>query len=219
MTLQTLRSGILAAGVAASLAACGGGSGDPEPDPAPTPAPGTGPLEISISPHSGSHGSEVTVRASGFEAGARVGIGIGPPQSEYDIFTHATADAEGTVTTTVEVPDWTEPGRDYLFAAQAPDGADVISSAFRVTPACGGAPDTPDDEPAGGDRVTVTGELTDEGVECPALRGEDGRLYTLAGEIGDLGPGDRVRVEGTVAEMSFCMQGTTIQLESIRRAD
>ena len=63
--------------------------------------------------------------------------------------------------------------------------------------------------------VRVVGTLTDEGVECPAMRGDDGTLYTLGpadlvrGEVGD-----RVRVVGRVAEASICMQGTTLVVES-----
>jgi hypothetical protein len=63
--------------------------------------------------------------------------------------------------------------------------------------------------------VTIEGVLTDEGVTCPAMRGDDGELYTLAGDIGDLQPGQRVRVTGEVAEMSICMQGTTIEVGEI----
>ena len=66
------------------------------------------------------------------------------------------------------------------------------------------------------DALTVTGTLTDEGVECPALRGDDGRLYTLAGgDLSDVSTGERIRVRGTVAEMSTCMQGITITVDSI----
>lgn len=65
------------------------------------------------------------------------------------------------------------------------------------------------------DPVTIEGVLTDEGVTCPALRGDDGELYTLAGDIGELQPGQRVSVTGEVAEMSMCMQGTTIALGDI----
>lgn len=70
-----------------------------------------------------------------------------------------------------------------------------------------------------GDTLRVTGTLTREGVECPALRGDDGRLYTLATRR-DLGfdPGDRVTVEGSLAEVSFCMQGRTIDVDRIRAA-
>jgi hypothetical protein len=65
------------------------------------------------------------------------------------------------------------------------------------------------------DPVTIEGVLTNEGVTCPALRGDDGELYTIAGDIGELQPGQRVRVTGEVAEMSICMQGITIALGDI----
>ncbi len=67
-------------------------------------------------------------------------------------------------------------------------------------------------------RVTVVGTLNDEGVECPAMRGDDGQLYTLGGDLKGYRSGDRVKVTGEVAEMSTCMQGTTISIESIERA-
>jgi hypothetical protein len=63
--------------------------------------------------------------------------------------------------------------------------------------------------------IRVTGVITDEGVECIALRGDDGRLYTLAGNAGGFEPGDRVRVIGRRADVSFCMQGTTIEVRHI----
>ncbi len=67
--------------------------------------------------------------------------------------------------------------------------------------------------------VRVTGTLTREGAECQAMRGDDGRLYTLAGRnLGDFFPGDRVQVEGRIAEASICMQGTTIEVNRIRPA-
>ena len=64
--------------------------------------------------------------------------------------------------------------------------------------------------------VVVTGTLTDEGVECQALRGDDGRLYTLAGDLSGFSTGDRVRVRGRVAEFSFCQQGTTVEVRQIK---
>ncbi|HEV7275149.1 MAG TPA: LysM peptidoglycan-binding domain-containing protein [Devosiaceae bacterium] len=68
-------------------------------------------------------------------------------------------------------------------------------------------------------RLTVTGTITNEGVECPALRGDDGRLYTLAGDLDGFGRGDRVQVQGVRAEMSICQQGTTIDVRRIRSAE
>lgn len=66
--------------------------------------------------------------------------------------------------------------------------------------------------------VEITGTLTWEGTTCPAMRGDDGRLYTLAGDIEDFVPGDRVRVQGPRAETSICMQGTTLEIRRIRPA-
>lgn len=70
--------------------------------------------------------------------------------------------------------------------------------------------------PGDGDRMTITGVVTGEGVECLAVRGNDGQLYTLAGDVGDLQPGDRVRVHGQRAEVSYCQQGTTIEVRRYR---
>lgn len=194
------------AGFLIALAACGG-----EAEPTPAPAPDSPPeppaeLSVQVQPTRGTHDTDVTVRASGLPPGARAGIGLGPPQSEYEIVTHATADESGNVVATVNVPNWAEVGRDYLWAVRAPGGADAVSERFRVTAGT-------DAEP-----VQVTGTLTEDGVECQALQGEDGTLYTLTGDLGGFGPGDRVEVEGTVAEMSICMQGTTLAVEVIREA-
>lgn len=64
-------------------------------------------------------------------------------------------------------------------------------------------------------QLFLEGELTDEGVECPAFRGDDGELYTLTGDLGGFQSGDRVRIVATPVEMSTCMQGTTVQIVEI----
>ena len=66
--------------------------------------------------------------------------------------------------------------------------------------------------------IDLTGTITREGVTCTALRGDDGRLYTIAGQTGGFQPGDRVRITGDLAQMSFCQQGTTVNVRSIRSA-
>lgn len=64
--------------------------------------------------------------------------------------------------------------------------------------------------------ITIDGTVTDEGVECPALRTEKNELYTIAGGDRDvLRPGVRVRVSGTIAQISFCQQGTTINATTV----
>ncbi|MDQ2696458.1 MAG: LysM peptidoglycan-binding domain-containing protein [Pseudomonadota bacterium] len=65
--------------------------------------------------------------------------------------------------------------------------------------------------------VEIRGTLTDEGVECPAVRTEDGKLYTLVGDLHDARPGDRLLVKGTRAEMSFCMQGITLVVQRVEQ--
>ena len=67
-----------------------------------------------------------------------------------------------------------------------------------------------------GQMINVRGTLTGEGVECQALRGDDGELYTLTGDLSGFEDGDRVKVRGTVAEISTCQQGTTIEVQSIK---
>ena len=69
-------------------------------------------------------------------------------------------------------------------------------------------------------RVTIIGKLTNEGVECQALRGDDGELYTLlGGELGGLPVDTRVSVIGERLEFSSCQQGITIRVRSIAPAD
>jgi len=67
-------------------------------------------------------------------------------------------------------------------------------------------------------RIVVTGKITGEGVECRALRSNNGILYTLVGNLRGLKEGDKVRVVGKVMKMSTCMQGTTLAVESIRKS-
>jgi uncharacterized Ntn-hydrolase superfamily protein len=63
--------------------------------------------------------------------------------------------------------------------------------------------------------IEVAGRLTDEGVECPALRGEDGELYTLVGKPQGFATGDHVLVRGEPVAFSFCMQGITLRVQSM----
>ena len=64
--------------------------------------------------------------------------------------------------------------------------------------------------------ITITGLATNEGVECPAVRGDDGKLYTIVGkDTQKLTPGVRVKITGNIVEVSTCMQGTTIRASSV----
>ena len=70
-------------------------------------------------------------------------------------------------------------------------------------------------------KVTIVGTLTSEGVECPAMKGDDGVLYTLAlrDPRGLPFPGARLQVEGTLADISICQQGTTIEVDKVTPVD
>lgn len=66
--------------------------------------------------------------------------------------------------------------------------------------------------------LRINGILTDEGVECPALRGDDGQLYTLTGDLSAAAIGDEVCVDGQLVEISICQQGTTLHVEELSLA-
>jgi Protein of unknown function (DUF5818) len=63
--------------------------------------------------------------------------------------------------------------------------------------------------------LIITGLLTDEGVECQALRAESGELFTLIGDLKGFQTGLRVRVSGEVLPLSKCQQGTTLRVAEI----
>ena len=70
-----------------------------------------------------------------------------------------------------------------------------------------------------GSEACLVGRSTAEGVECQAFRSDDGRLYTLIGDLGDLAGDDEVCICGHPVEMSTCMQGTTISVTRIGAPD
>lgn len=171
------------------------------------PEPGPAPTRVAISPSAGPPGTPVTVTASGFPPGAQVHVGAGRAQSEYDVLERTAVDDQGRLRTTVELPAFADAREEWVFVVSTPDHrVEARSERFDVRPG------EPGDD---GDLVSVQGTVTGEGVECPVLRTSEGELYSLTGDLGDLGPGDRVRVEGTVAEVSICMQGTTLQVQAL----
>jgi hypothetical protein len=67
--------------------------------------------------------------------------------------------------------------------------------------------------------VHLAGEVTAEGLRCTALRGDDGRLYTLEGDVFGVRPGDDVQVAARVVRNSACRQGTTLAVHDLRFLD
>ena len=69
-------------------------------------------------------------------------------------------------------------------------------------------------------KTVVIGVLTDEGVECRAMRQDRTRkLFTLVprSKLTGFKTGERVRVTGTIQQFSICQQGTTIAISTIVR--
>lgn len=69
-----------------------------------------------------------------------------------------------------------------------------------------------------GNLLIIEGILTSEGMECQALRSDNGKLYTLNGHLKEFKVGDRVQVTGEVADLSTCQQGITINVYQVKRA-
>ena len=65
--------------------------------------------------------------------------------------------------------------------------------------------------------IHIRGIVTNEGVECPAIRGDDGKLYTLTGFSEQLYVGDVIEVVGRPAEVSICMQGITLSVVTYKK--
>ena len=65
--------------------------------------------------------------------------------------------------------------------------------------------------------LSLTGMLIDGGVECPLFQADDGAQYTLLGDLHDLKSGDKVRLSGEEAAISFCMQGKTLSVRTISK--
>lgn len=63
----------------------------------------------------------------------------------------------------------------------------------------------------------LTGVLVEGGVECPLFQADDGMQYTLLGDLKGLQHGDRVQLTGEEVEVSFCMQGKTLSVKSIKK--
>ncbi len=156
----------------------------------------------SMSPGSGPPGTVVTLRSTNMPAITPVRIGVGALRFGFEEVAQVMTSDRGVLSITVEVPEWAQ--RDLIHRFIVFDfyfNPIALSDIFHVTDADG--------------MVLRRGQLTDEGVECPALRGDDGVLYTLTGSLAEFKAGDDVVVEGTLPEASICMQGTTIQVVRI----
>ena len=155
-----------------------------------------------VEPMHGPPGTQVTVYTENLPIQAKVHLGVGATRTGFEALYTAEQGMWGEVSGTITIPESAPWDRAVLLVAFdaifAPIG---LSDPFHVT------------RPDG--TLRRTGRVTDEGVECLAFRDDDGYLYTLVGETEELEPGDRAVIEGTVAEASTCMQGTTLVVERV----
>ena len=62
----------------------------------------------------------------------------------------------------------------------------------------------------------ITGMLTDEGQSCPTLRGPDGTLYALVGEVPNVAAGTVVTIEAVAVESERCSAGRAVAVGAFR---
>jgi len=70
-----------------------------------------------------------------------------------------------------------------------------------------------------GGQGAISGVLTNEGKRCPTLRDDAGNIFSLLGDLGRFGDGDRVLIRGSAAaDDRICNQSETIQIFAIESA-
>jgi len=165
---------------------------------------------LSVAPPAAAPGATVVLTATGLPGSTAVIAAFGAPRGNQAAIATGTTDARGTIELNATVPASATPGAAAVFAIETEDGrARLVSEAFTVT----------NPGPPPGTRVDVNGTLSSEGVECPAFRSDDGKLYTITDPAaGGFKPGDRVHVAGEVAGMSLCQQGIPLTGTTITAA-
>ena len=161
-----------------------------------------------VSPRSGRAGTVVTLRATGMPAITPVRIGLGATEVGFEEIGQAMTTDGGELSLTVTVPSWTRPNLTHVFIVFDFYFVPIaVSDEFFVL-----APDG---------TVVRQGRITNAVGDCsaPALLTDEGVLYTLVGDLSGFEAGDRVIVEGGIAESTLCPQGATIEVLRIRAAE
>lgn len=146
----------------------------------------------SVVPRIGPPGTEVEVYTENLPPQAKIWVGVGAMRSGFEARAEGKQEMWGEVSATVSIPEyatWDRPLVVIIFNGVFSPIA--YSDPFHVTNEDGW--------------IQRTGEVVDEGLDCVSLRDNDEYLYVLAGDgVVDLEPGDRVVVEGSVAESGPC---------------
>ena len=158
----------------------------------------------SVEPRSGPPGTVVKVYTENLPLQARIHVGVGAMRAGFEALAEGTQDIWGEVSATVRVPAYATWERPLVFIVFNGNFSPIgISNPFHVTNEEG--------------LVRRAGRITDEGLGCVTLRDGDQYMYALAGEVGDVKPGDDVIVEGTVTVDGPCEGADQITVVNLRR--
>jgi LysM repeat protein len=97
---------------------------------------------LSMSVRQGAPGAPVTLSAIGLPGNQRITIAGGVPGGEYQILETARTTTDGTLQVTVEIPEWADPERDFMFVMANPELSvaarsevlDVVATTGRAAP-------------------------------------------------------------------------------------
>lgn len=188
----------------------GGGQGGGRP---PRPGNEQRRVDVSVDDRDAVPGGTVVFEVSGVAPNSRIVVATNPGPGFPGTDRGVRAGSRGIATVELDLPRSARPGQRWGYEVLDETMRPLASGAYRI-----GEPRGRPGDPGRPERVRVLGVISNEGATCPTLRGEDGRLYSLAGDLAGYRGGDRVEVTGELAEMSTCMQGTTIGIASIRPA-
>jgi hypothetical protein len=163
------------------------------------PAPDVTGATLIVSKPSAVPGESVQLTGTGYPANTAVEIGIGPPDSEYDVIASAQTDANGNLNTLVEVPAYADSG-EWIFVA-AVQNTKVIADPIMITASSTAAPN-----PSVGEGVNepVDGEFTRTYIYLIAVE-DAGQSGTLIGCDDSVIP-VVVEIEPTIAPLTAALE-------------
>ncbi len=161
-----------------------------------------------VSPSNGPPGTVVAVRAQSLPPGTPVQVMIGALQSGFEVVAITVTDEAGNLSNAdsvgITLPDWVQSDRSYLFMVTDRSYHPLAAAdVFHPTDANG--------------MVQRAGRIMYEPTDCPALTNQAEELYFLAGDPGEVKPGEEVVVEGPIVKSEVCGPGVTIDVRQLRR--
>ena len=159
----------------------------------------------SISPLTGPHGTEVTLRADGLQPNRNYQVAFGEMQGcGYQVCAPVQANARGELVTTVEVPDWAHTRHYEVVMILGEDFVPVaVSDPFHVSDSDG--------------LVRRQGVIGTAWQGCASLKGEGAVTYALVGRNARTlvaSVGEMMIIEGRIVE-SACTLQYAIEVESM----